>query len=122
VTARKEVVLSAGAIGTPQLLMLSGIGDREALKAHSIKSVVHLPDVGQHLQDHPIVSNYWTVSSNHTLDDVYRNPDIYNADMERWITNKTGVFADTPGNTIAYLRIPDDDPIWQNYTDPTAGE
>lgn len=47
-----EVILSGGAINSPQLLMLSGIGDAEDLKLHGINSVVDLPGVGQNLQDH----------------------------------------------------------------------
>lgn len=51
--ARREVILAAGAFQSPQLLMLSGIGDATALRAHGIASVHHLPGVGQNLQDHP---------------------------------------------------------------------
>ena len=51
-TAAKEVVLSAGAIGSPQLLMLSGVGPREHLAEVGIECLVDLPDVGQHLKDH----------------------------------------------------------------------
>ncbi|MFT4117974.1 GMC family oxidoreductase [Bradyrhizobium sp.] len=51
--ARREVILAAGAFQSPQLLMLSGIGDAAALRAHGIDSVHHLPGVGQNLQDHP---------------------------------------------------------------------
>src|ERR1700681_3367782 len=50
-----EVVLSAGAIQTPKLLMLSGIGDRAQLDRFGIPNVSHLPGVGQNLQDHPII-------------------------------------------------------------------
>lgn len=49
-TARREVILSSGAVGTPQLLMLSGIGDRKALSKVGIKAIVDNPDVGEHLQ------------------------------------------------------------------------
>jgi choline dehydrogenase-like flavoprotein len=51
--ARREVILAAGAFQSPQLLMLSGIGEASALAAHGIASVHHLPGVGQNLQDHP---------------------------------------------------------------------
>jgi choline dehydrogenase len=52
VRARREVVLSGGAINSPQLLMLSGIGDREQLAEHGVDLVHHAPDVGQNLVDH----------------------------------------------------------------------
>ncbi|RDV24627.1 choline dehydrogenase [Alteromonas aestuariivivens] len=50
--ARHEVILSGGAINSPQLLMLSGIGPKEALQEHGILALVDLPGVGQNLQDH----------------------------------------------------------------------
>lgn len=50
--ATKEVVLSAGSIGSPHLLQLSGIGDSDILKAAGVKVKHHLPGVGQNLQDH----------------------------------------------------------------------
>jgi choline dehydrogenase len=52
VQARREVVLCAGAVNSPQLLMLSGIGDREQLRSHGIEVVHHSPQVGENLQDH----------------------------------------------------------------------
>lgn len=51
-TARREILLSAGAINSPQILMLSGIGDAEELTRHGIDVVRHLPGVGKNLQDH----------------------------------------------------------------------
>ena len=53
IRARREVILSSGAFQTPQLLMLSGVGDSAALAKHGIASVHHLPGVGANLQDHP---------------------------------------------------------------------
>jgi choline dehydrogenase-like flavoprotein len=55
VTARREVVLCGGAINSPQLLMLSGIGDRDQLAEHGIDVVADAPDVGSNLLDHLIV-------------------------------------------------------------------
>jgi choline dehydrogenase len=52
VRARKEVILACGAVGTPQLLMLSGIGDADYLRRFDIPVVANLPGVGQNLQDH----------------------------------------------------------------------
>jgi choline dehydrogenase-like flavoprotein len=50
--ARREVILSSGAFGSPHLLMLSGIGPAEALQAHGISTLRDLPGVGENLQDH----------------------------------------------------------------------
>lgn len=50
--ARKEVILSSGAVNTPHLLILSGIGDAKQLQALNIPVVAHMPGVGQNLQDH----------------------------------------------------------------------
>ena len=55
-TAEHEVILAAGAIGSPHLLLLSGIGPADALREHDISVVHDLPGVGQNLQDHPVVS------------------------------------------------------------------
>ena len=54
--ANKEVVVSAGAINSPQLLMLSGIGDSKHLAEHNINCIKDLPGVGQNLHDHLLVS------------------------------------------------------------------
>lgn len=52
VMAKREILLSAGAFGSPQILMLSGIGDKDELGAHRIECVHHLPGVGKNLHDH----------------------------------------------------------------------
>jgi choline dehydrogenase len=53
--ARYEVILSTGAIQTPKILMLSGIGDEKELRRHDIAIRQHLPGVGRNFQDHPLV-------------------------------------------------------------------
>ncbi|KAJ6479000.1 hypothetical protein C8R45DRAFT_1006433 [Mycena sanguinolenta] len=67
ITARYEVVISAGVIQTPQLLMLSGIGDPVQLLEFGVPPVVALPGVGANMQDHDEVSNIWFLKENHTL-------------------------------------------------------
>ena len=58
-TARKEIILSAGSINTPQLLMLSGIGPAAHLNDNGISVVEDLPGVGSHLKDHCVVDLYF---------------------------------------------------------------
>lgn len=66
--ARKEVILSAGAFGSPQILKLSGIGPAKELKQHSIEQVLELPGVGENLQDHiDLVHSYRAKSDGDTF-------------------------------------------------------
>ncbi|MBS9719099.1 choline dehydrogenase [Tianweitania sp. BSSL-BM11] len=65
--AAREVILSAGAIGSPHLLQLSGIGDGETLAEHGIESVHHLPGVGRNLQDHLQIRAVYGVTGIPTL-------------------------------------------------------
>ena len=65
--ATREVVLSGGAINTPQLLMLSGIGPADHLREVGVDVVHDLPGVGGGLQDHPLVPVVWNVRSGKSL-------------------------------------------------------
>jgi len=62
VISADEVILSAGAIASPHLLMLSGIGPADELKTLGITPLLDLPGVGQHLLDHPFVMTVWNTS------------------------------------------------------------
>jgi choline dehydrogenase len=74
VRARREVILSCGAIGTPQVLMLSGIGDGEYLRRFDIPVVADLPGVGQNLQDHLDVNIQYACTQPVTLYAQVSNP------------------------------------------------
>ncbi|KAL0067975.1 hypothetical protein AAF712_004878 [Marasmius tenuissimus] len=65
VTASREVILSARVFGTPQLLLLSGIGPKAELSEFDIPIVLVSPDVGKHLTDYPLPAIYYEVNSNH---------------------------------------------------------
>jgi len=69
ISARREVILAAGSIGSPQLLMLSGIGDPVELAAHGIPVVLARPGVGANLQDHLAVRLLYRVHNTRTLND-----------------------------------------------------
>jgi choline dehydrogenase-like flavoprotein len=68
--ARAGVVLAAGAIATPQILELSGIGDGDRLRALGIDTVRHLPGVGENLQDHLQLRPYFHVTGAATLNNL----------------------------------------------------
>ena len=89
--ADREIILCAGAIGTPKLLMLSGIGDKQELEEIGIKPVHHLSAVGKNLQDHPILESMIfeaheslaPFSGNYTGNTLYwkSNPDLRASDL-----------------------------------------
>jgi len=68
-----ETILSAGAIGSPQILQLSGIGDSNDLNSVGIKTVIHLPGVGKNLQDHLQIRTVYKCCQP-TLNDELSNP------------------------------------------------
>ena len=65
--ARREVLLSAGAIGSPQILQLSGIGPADVLRQHGIEVAHDLPGVGENLHDHLQVRSVYKVKNTVTL-------------------------------------------------------
>jgi choline dehydrogenase-like flavoprotein len=70
VKARKEVILSAGGIHSPQVLQLSGIGPRKLLSSANITTVVDLPGVGQNFQDHPMIQASYMCKSDPKANNV----------------------------------------------------
>jgi choline dehydrogenase len=72
--AGAEVVLSAGAIGTPKILELSGIGHEDELSKNGIEPVHHLPGVGENLADHLQIRTVFAITGASTLNDLYRTP------------------------------------------------
>ena len=71
--ARGEVILAAGAVATPKLLELSGIGDGERLQSLGLPVVQHLPGVGENLQDHLQLRPIYRVSGVPTMNALYQS-------------------------------------------------
>ncbi|WP_134496250.1 GMC family oxidoreductase [Microvirga pakistanensis] len=71
--ARNEVILSAGAVASPQILQLSGVGDGNLLQQHGIEVIRHLPGVGENLQDHLQLRPIYKVHGARTLNEEYRS-------------------------------------------------
>ena len=72
VRAGREILMTAGAVGTPQLLQLSGVGDASHLRSLGIEPTHNAPQVGRHLQDHYGV-NYIFQANRKTLNDIFGN-------------------------------------------------
>ncbi|MFJ5538217.1 GMC family oxidoreductase [Vreelandella titanicae] len=70
VMANREVVLCAGAIGTPHLLQLSGVGPAESLRKHGVEVVHELPGVGENLQDHLQIRSIYRITNGKTLNAI----------------------------------------------------
>ncbi|MBI1417442.1 MAG: glucose-methanol-choline oxidoreductase [Limimaricola sp.] len=102
--ARREVILSAGAFGTPQLLLLSGIGPEDELRAHGIAPLHVLPGVGANLQDH---LDYVISYTSPRRDVVGLNPrglwDLARAGL-RWRKDGSGLFATPFSEGGAFVR------------------
>ncbi|KAJ8463201.1 hypothetical protein ONZ45_g17664 [Pleurotus djamor] len=121
VTASKSVILSAGSIGTPNILLHSGIGDKKLLSKVGIPTLHHLPDVGQNLFDHPITRNAWVVNSTDTFETHLRNGTILEADLAEWYRFQTGYLATSRFSFIGWTRLPQNASIFQYFQDPSAG-
>ena len=104
ITARR-VVLCAGAIATPHLLMLSGIGDGTALAAHGIDTVVHRPAVGQNLQDHLIARAVFRTRPSGTLNEVMANPLRTVAMAAQYAIRRRGPLAIGAGEACLFARL-----------------
>jgi choline dehydrogenase len=72
--ARREVILAAGAIESPKLLMLSGIGDGAALQAHGVPVALHAPGIGRNLQDHLMIRYQFRTRPAGTLNEWMASP------------------------------------------------
>ncbi|KAK4460012.1 hypothetical protein QBC42DRAFT_230382 [Cladorrhinum samala] len=87
ISASREVILSAGAIQSPQILELSGIGDSSILSRHRIPVLVENPNVGTNVQDHPIVCQSFEVKPHTPSGDVLRDPEIVRSLIELYTTS-----------------------------------
>jgi choline dehydrogenase len=101
--ATREVIVSAGAINSPHLLMLSGIGPADELRVHGIKPIVNLPGVGRNLQDHASTG----------IDVLLRAPisfvnqlrvDRVARSLMQWALSGTGPLAGLPVSAMLFAR------------------
>jgi 4-pyridoxate dehydrogenase len=103
VRADREIILAGGVINSPQLLMLSGVGDPEALRIHQIPVAVPLPGVGDNLQDHVSVTVAYARNEPGPLHTKMR-ADRIAAELGRAYLRGKGIAADWPGGVMAFLK------------------
>ena len=105
VRACREVVLSAGAFGSPQLLQLSGIGDASDLAPNAIAVAHNLPGVGKNLQDHIDYVQSWYVPSNTaTFGAMPRGMFKTLAAMWEWRRHRTGMITSAIASAGAFFK------------------
>ncbi|KAM0176813.1 hypothetical protein ACHAPF_004670 [Botrytis cinerea] len=104
VKINKEVIVCSGAVGSPQVLMLSGIGPRECLEEHGIKVVHDLPGVGSTLTDHHSIPVAWEVPAAESLTSMATSPLKIALELFKYIFFQVGLFS-IPVQTLAlYVR------------------
>jgi choline dehydrogenase len=103
VWADAEVILAAGAINSPQLLLLSGIGPRDELERHDIPVVHELAGVGQHLSDHPDTVLAWHAKKPVSIYPWTIAPRKWMLGA-RWFINHTGLAASNQFESGAFIR------------------
>ncbi|ESZ91553.1 hypothetical protein SBOR_8054 [Sclerotinia borealis F-4128] len=107
VSASKEVILAAGAINTPKLLQLSGIGPKKVLKAAGVKVKLDKPAVGANFQDHPVTYLSWNLTNlAFPNDGTISTNASYNASAwQEYVTNHTGPYTQATSPDAAFLPL-----------------
>lgn len=107
VSARKEVLLCAGALRSPQLLELSGIGDASRLQELGVPVVCDLPGIGENLQDHLMVRLGFECNRPATVNDIAREHWRLAVALFRYATRRDGLFATPSLTATAFARTRD---------------
>jgi choline dehydrogenase len=102
--ARKETILAAGAIGSPQILQLSGVGNAAHLKLHGIGAVHHLPGVGENLHDHLQIRMQYKVKNVKTLNGIANSLAGKAAMAFEYFVFRTGPLTMPPSQAGAFAR------------------
>ncbi|USP74090.1 uncharacterized protein yc1106_01364 [Curvularia clavata] len=105
ISAKKEVILSAGAIHTPQLLMLSGIGPAKHLTEHGIDVIADRPGVGQNLTDHALFGPAYEMAFD-TLNRITGDPIALAAAIAEYALKQTGPLTTNVAEFLAWERMP----------------
>jgi choline dehydrogenase/4-pyridoxate dehydrogenase len=112
VRAQREVLLAGGVINSPQVLMLSGIGDPDALRAAGVRPLMALRGVGQNLQDHvTAMMSFERRPPNGTVHRAMRLDRIGMALANTYLRGSSTVASDIPGGMASFARVMPDAPV-----------
>lgn len=100
---KREVILSAGAFQSPQILELSGIGNAKILKDHGIEVLYDNTNVGENLQDHLLVPLSFEVAEGEPTFESFRNATLFQLALQQYQVKHTGPFASNTAN--AYVSF-----------------
>ncbi|KAG6899572.1 hypothetical protein C0993_009151 [Termitomyces sp. T159_Od127] len=103
-SATKEIILSAGAIGSPHIMLNSGIGPANDLEAVGVKPLVNLSDVGQNFADHSVMAHPFIVNSNNTFEKI-RDPTNVPAELRLWEQTHGGPLVNTIASMLGFFRL-----------------
>ncbi|KAJ7848749.1 hypothetical protein B0H14DRAFT_3671434 [Mycena olivaceomarginata] len=118
----KEIILSAGAIGSPRILLSSGIGCHVALGTLGIQTILDLPSVGKNASDHVYFEMSWAVHSNQTADSIRQNSTRFNETLEEWNKSRTGPLVNArPGTHAGWMRLSSNSSAFETHKDPSSG-
>ncbi|WP_370222378.1 GMC family oxidoreductase [Pararhodobacter marinus] len=121
ITAAREVILCAGAYGSPQILMLSGIGPADELAEAGVSPLHDLPGVGRNLQEHASIAHVYAASGDFTFDRNLRLDRMIGSVL-RWMIDGSGPVGGLPVGLQGFLRTRDglDRPDLQLLISPVA--
>ncbi len=104
VAATREIILSAGAVNSPHLMMLSGLGPQDQLRKHGIEIVADIAGVGQNLQDHPGITIAYKDDSGQSMALSWRAAPRLARDALRYLLFRTGSFTSNAAEAGGFLR------------------
>ncbi|KAJ7176483.1 alcohol oxidase [Mycena filopes] len=124
VTAKKEIILSAGTANTPHILLNSGVGNKTELAELGIPVLLDLPSVGLNVSDHSATVPSWLVNATgtETVEDVLGNATTFNEAFAEWNATKTGPFTVISVTHVGWFRLNLSSDIFSGFTDPSAGK
>ena len=124
IKANREIILCGGAINSPQLLQLSGIGPGQLLQDHGIDVVVDSPDVGSNLQDHLQIRSVYKTNKANTLNDELSNSFQKMRAGLTYLTSRSGPLSMAASQVYAFCktRLSNERPDIQYHFQPLSAD